>query len=79
MSSNLPKDYAKKLNEKELNYLYDTFRFQMPGYQADVFDFFCKDKNLDRWLSSAKNHEDFYSMVDELESAIGNEFGLRSK
>ena len=71
------KEYCHRLSDDNLKFLAQRLTQRLLGDTAEVIDFLSSAKEMDRWLSSASSSQDFYGMLDTLQSFIEKEDEVR--
>lgn len=71
------KSYARRLSEHEIQTLYLLFKEKLAGDYAEAIGILQRAQDLDRWLSSAATHDEFFQMLDLVEENVTNEYKKR--
>lgn len=67
------KEYCHRLSDEDFRYLHQRATQKLFGDTAEILNFLCKTKELDKWLSSASSCQDLYNMLDLFGSVIEKE------
>jgi hypothetical protein len=67
------KEYCQRLSDENLKFLSQRFTQKLLGDTAEALDFLSSTREIDKWLSSAASCDDFYEMLESLQSIIEKE------
>lgn len=67
------REYARRLSDEDLQYLCSRFNQALCTDLFDISNFFSRDRELDRWLATAQSSDEFYEMLDLVESYLDKE------
>lgn len=73
------KEYTKKLSDADLRYLTDKLSLRVGSDVSDAVGFLEKSQDIKTWFGMAKNAEDFFDMIDQVENFLNNEHNKRFK
>lgn len=71
------KDFVRKLSDENLRYFKSKLAQRLGGDVGEVVEFVQKNSEMDRWLGSARNAEEFFDMIDHLDDMIESEIEKR--
>lgn len=71
------KEYAQKLSDENLKFLAISLSQNIDDDMSKVFNYFVEVKEIDRWLSSAQNSNEFYEMLDFISEITSKEYEKR--
>jgi hypothetical protein len=71
------KNYVENLNDDELKFLHQRFEQNFSGDLAEALETIQENEELNTWLSSAKNHDEFNCFLDILFGFLDNQVKLR--
>ena len=74
---NVLKEYARRLNDEDLKFVYFRLSQKLCGDRGEVAEFISQVKEIDRWLQSAGNCTEFFDMLDQLTEFVGKEYNHR--
>lgn len=74
----LLKEYAKKLSEDTLEYLYVRFKQNLCGDRAEIADMISRDKNMDRLLAGATDSDEWFNLIDLVGEYVIVEYDKRT-
>lgn len=72
------KEYVSKLTFDNLKYLYDRFDERMGPDLSEAIELISKNPDIDRLLVTAKDYEEFWSVVDTASHFVEKEFMRRT-
>ena len=72
------KEYCQRLSEENLKFLYGRLNQRLAGDVAEVLDFLCNVREIDRWLASAPTSDDLFDMIDMVHLSVIKEYERRS-
>lgn len=72
------RDYVSKLPFDSLKYLFDRFDERVGPDLHEAIDFVSKNSDIDKFLASAKNYEEFWGVVDQVAAHVEKEFIRRT-
>lgn len=75
--SNL-REYAKTLSDADVYYLYVRFQQRLGGDMGEISEVFARSREIDRWLASAKNHDEWDDMFERLARIISESYKSRN-
>lgn len=67
------KDYILRLTEEQLRFLDLRLKHRLTGDLADAVTFLSTNPDMDRYLASSKNYEEFYDAIDIVQKSIERE------
>lgn len=73
------KEYARKLSDDDLYFVTTRLSQRVGADVAEVVEFMQRHQDVDHWLSSSKDANDFFDMIDAIDNIIENEFKRREK
>lgn len=71
------KDFVRKLSDENLRYFKSKLAQRLGGDVGEVVEFVQKNSEMDRWLGSARNAEEYFDMIDHLDDMIESEIEKR--
>jgi hypothetical protein len=71
------KDYVASLNEEDLRQTYEKIIDRFSGDIGDVINHIDKNKDINKFLHSAKNSDEIYDIVDALFPHVEKEYKKR--
>lgn len=71
------KEYCQHLSDENLKFLAGRLNQRLGGDLAEVFDFLCEVREIDRWLASSETCEGLFEMIDLIHTAVINEYDSR--
>ena len=71
-------EYVKRLSDDDVSWLRIRCKQDVCGDKAEIVNFLAKDREVDRWLSTAVSAEEFFDMLDSVAYHIQQENGRRS-
>lgn len=71
------RDYVRRLNDDDIKFLSSRLSNRLGGDLGEAFDLIQCNQDMDRWLSSADNADDFFDMVDIIDNQIQQEVKRR--
>lgn len=74
----LLKEYARKLSDDDLGWLYIRFKQNLCGDRADIANFLSRDNSIDRWLTVASPDE-WFDRVEQIGEAVKAEKNRREE
>lgn len=72
------KEYVTKLPFDSLKYLFDRFDERIGSDLGEAIEFVSKNPDIDKFLATAKNYEEFWNAVDMVSSFVEKEFARRT-
>jgi len=75
--NSLLKECVKKLSTDDLNFLISRLSQRLAGDMSEAAELLQKDKDLDRWLCSTTNSQEWYDKIDKLQEFIKLEIDRR--
>jgi hypothetical protein len=73
------KEYARKLSDDDLYFVSLRLTQRVGSDVGDVVEFMQRNQDVDYWLSSSKDCNDFFDMIDAIDNIIQNESRRREK
>lgn len=70
-------EYVKRLTDETLRFLNTRFSQDLPGDKAVIAETLSRDREIDKWLSSAVSGEEWFDMVDEIGEELKKEYATR--
>jgi len=67
------KEYLKKLNDDDLKYLGARLSQRLGGDMAEAVDLMQKNQEVDHWLRSAGDSDEFFDMMDLVDDLVQQE------
>lgn len=74
----LLKEFAKQLSDDDLKYLAVRFTQNYQDDRADVLNKLASDKEMDRYLSSATDGDEFFDILEKIGEYVVRESKRRS-
>lgn len=71
------KEYCQKLSDDNVKFLIGRLNQRLNGDLAEAVDFLGNVREIDKWLCSAENSNDFYDMIDLVHAAVAKEHDRR--
>jgi hypothetical protein len=71
------REYIKKLNDDDLKFIGTRLSQRIGSDVGDAVEVIQRNSDMDRWLSSAVNADDFFEMVDQLDNCVQQEVRKR--
>lgn len=71
------KEYCQKLSDDQVKFLIGRLNQRLAGDLAEAVDHLSHVREIDRWLGSASDSNEFYDMVDLIHVAVGREHERR--
>jgi hypothetical protein len=71
------KEYCSKLSDDNVKFLVGRLNQRLGGDLAEAVDFLSGVREIDRWLGSAVDSNEFYDMVDLINNALNKEHDRR--
>lgn len=71
------KEYVSKLTTDNLKFLYERLSVRGSGDLADSVELMSTTSEIDKWLKSATNADQFYDMIDLAEKFVEKEYRKR--
>lgn len=68
------KEYANQLNDTDIHCIYVGFH---EGDTGGTTDYVSKNKDIEKWLSTAESTDEFFKMMDQIQAAIDAEYRSR--
>ena len=65
-SDSILMEYVKKLSDDDLSWLRIRSKQDVAGDKAEIATFLSKDRDVDRWLQTAANADEFFNMLDQV-------------
>lgn len=75
--SNL-REYAKNLSDADVSFLYVRFQQRLGGDMGEISEVLTRNKEIDRWLASAKSHDEWDEMFEKLARIISESYKSRN-
>lgn len=72
------KDFVKSLSDENLLFLNITMSRKIGSDLADSLTYLQKNPNVDDWLKTANNWQDFFNMIDYVEYCTHHEIRKRA-
>lgn len=72
-------DYAAKLSDENLRFLYSRLSQRFSGDLPEALDFIGQNHEMDHWLSSGRACFDIYDMLDDVQGTVTQECQKRFK
>ena len=72
------KEYCQRLSEENLKFLYGRLNQRLAGDVAEVLDFLCNVREIDRWLAAAVTSDELFDMIDLVAVSIVKEYDRRN-
>lgn len=72
------KEYVRNLSDDDFRFLSVRLAQNIPGDLPEVADFLSRNKEIDRWLSSATSSSEWFAMIDYLGEFVSKELKRRS-
>ncbi len=72
------KEYVRRLSNDDLQCIYELMVHNQPGDLANSADFLSQDKEMDRWLASAKIGKEWFDMMDCVKDFVKREYAYRA-
>jgi hypothetical protein len=76
---NIVKEYVSVLSDEELKFLHMRLDQKFTGDQAEALQIVQRHEGVDNWLKAAKNHEEFYFLLDLLFHQMDHESKRRGR
>lgn len=73
------KEYVHRLSDDDLRFIVQKLSTRLGGDKGDAAAVFQKDREIDRWLSSAISGQDWFDMVNRIEEAALFEINRRDR
>jgi len=67
--SNL-REYTKTLSDTDVSFLYIRFQQRLGGDTEEICQVLARSREVDRWLTSAKNHDEWDVMFEQVARII---------
>jgi len=64
------KEYVRRLNDDDLKYIGMRLANRLGGDLGEAVEVVQRQPEMDRWLSSATSADDFFNMVDQVDSYV---------
>lgn len=71
------KEYVSSLNEEDLRFLFSRLSERMSGDLGEAINHMDKCNDIAKWFHTAKNSDEFYSMIDKISKVIEKEHNKR--
>jgi len=71
------KEYCQRLSDDNLKFLAGRLNQRLSGDVAEVLDFLCNVREIDRWLGSAQTSGDLFDMIDLVHTSVVREYDRR--
>ena len=71
------KEYVRKLSEDDLKFISIRLTQRLGSDVGEVVELLQKNSEVDKWLSTSNNAEEFFDMVDLVEQQIQSEIKRR--
>jgi len=71
------KEYCQRLSDDNLKFLAGRLNQRLSGDVAEVLDFLCNVREIDRWLGSAHSSSDLFDMIDLVHTSVVREYDRR--
>lgn len=66
-------EYAKRLSDQDLQWLFARFQQRIGGDLEEACDFIAQDKDMDRFFAASSGAEDWYAKVDLVSKLLNKE------
>lgn len=76
-SYDIVKEYARRLNEDDLRFLYSRFTQQLGGDRGEAVEKISQNPHMDRLFSSAGNCDELFDLLDLASEAVIREHSRR--
>lgn len=77
-NDSLVREYVQRLSDEDLTFLSTRFSQRLSGDMAQVSDYLSRNKEMDKWLGSAKNISEWYEMYDAVAAGVNKEITKRA-
>ena len=71
------KEYCSKLSDEHVKFLIGRLNQRLSGDLSEAVDFLSHVREIDKWLISANDSDEFYNMIDIIHAAVGKEHERR--
>ena len=72
-------EYVKRVSDEDLSFLRGRFRQDLCGDKAEALNILSKDRELDKWLSTATSADEFFDMIDVTANFVCTEYNRRNE
>ncbi len=72
------REYAKNLSDADDLFLYVRFQQRLGGDMGEISEVLARSREIDKWLASANNTEEWYEMFDRLAKIISESYKSRN-
>jgi hypothetical protein len=72
-SDTILREYVRKISDDDLRFLNMRFSQTLAGDRAEVAEVLAKDKDVDKWLSSATCAVEWFDMLDQMAEYVQKE------
>jgi thiamine biosynthesis protein ThiC len=73
------KEYVQRLSEDDLTYLQTRFQQKLAGDAAQIADYLSRNREIDRWLASARSNREWFEMFEYVGQTVQREIIHRGK
>ena len=71
-------EYVKKVSDEDLSWLRIRCKQDVSGDKGEIANFFSRDREVDRWLSTAPGADDFFDMLELVSYHVQQEHNRRN-
>lgn len=71
------KEYCQRLSDDNLKFLTGRLNQRLGGDIAEVLDFLCNVREIDRWLASSEASVELFDMIDLVHLSVVKEYDRR--
>jgi hypothetical protein len=71
------REYVRRLNDDDLKFLGARLTHRLGGDLGESLELIQRNQDIDKWLSSASSADDFFNMLDQVDSYIQQEMKKR--
>ena len=79
MKSDALREYVRRLSDDDFRFLCSRFSQMLCGDRAEILEFVSRNKEIDRWLSSASGSKELFDLVDQLGDAVMARYNKEEK
>lgn len=72
-------EYVRRLSDGDLSFLRARFVQNLCGDRAEVLSFLSRDREIDRWLSTAVGGDELFDMLETLSEYVLDEYDRRDR
>ncbi len=76
-SENSLREFARRLSEEDLKFLFIRFNQMLGGDRGDIVEFLSRFNDIDKWLRTSVGADELFEMLGQVGDSVKSEYTRR--